>query len=330
MHYLTRISYNGSGWQHPTSDARDQETGDTYNQNFGFGHEDWLFRSDWLIHGWRYAFLQGVNRSHDRLVREAETFDVTLFTIDAAKARRYVATICNVECLDTQQAEDALSVFKQRGWYAQMEREIVAAGGDVSALGRWDWAKHVLNLRYRLDNVTRHDHEDDFEPGDWIRRFNRYQLYDFGAQQPEASKQLLRRGHTALNLPSTQPYAKKGSQATMITPEHARMQVKLVEMLRERYPGAEIHCEDGFVDVTVRTQDVFQLYEIKSDLRPSTVIRLALGQILEYAYHPTRKHPHPTELFIVGRQELDEDDRAYLEQLRERFALPLSYLAVPL
>ena len=120
MHKITRIAYNSAEWQRPTGEAKTSEGGDTYNRQHGFGHEDWLFRSEWLIDGWRYAFIQGVNKSHAKLVKAGQPFDLTLFTIQPDKKRRYVATIRGVECLDDQQAEDALKEFKQRGWHNTM------------------------------------------------------------------------------------------------------------------------------------------------------------------------------------------------------------------
>ena len=101
---VTRISYNSAGWTHPTGEARRQEDDGTYNARMGFGHEDWLFRNEWLIEGWRYAFLQGVNKSHGKLVREGVPFDVTLFTVLPDKSRQYVAHMSDVECLSDDQA----------------------------------------------------------------------------------------------------------------------------------------------------------------------------------------------------------------------------------
>lgn len=121
---LTRISYNSSEWQRPTGDARKFEETGTYNHTHGFGHEDWLFRSEWLIDGWRYAFIQGVNKSHAKLVKAGQPIDLTLFTIQSDKKRRYVATIEAVECLNDQQAEDALDEFKRRGWFHIMEQGV--------------------------------------------------------------------------------------------------------------------------------------------------------------------------------------------------------------
>src|SRR5690242_6580887 len=108
MHKVTRISYNSGGWQKPTGEAAKHEAAATYSHQYGFGHEDWLFRSEWVIDGWRYAFLQGVNKSQAKLLREAHPIDVTLFTIQPDKKRRYVATIHDVECLSDLQAQDAL------------------------------------------------------------------------------------------------------------------------------------------------------------------------------------------------------------------------------
>jgi hypothetical protein len=87
---IARISYNSENWYKPTGDAQKYEVG-TYNQKFGFGHEDWLFRSEWLIDGWRYAFIQGVNKSRSKLLKEGRSFNLILFTILPEGGRRYVA-----------------------------------------------------------------------------------------------------------------------------------------------------------------------------------------------------------------------------------------------
>src|SRR3546814_3124822 len=78
----------------------------------------------------------------------------------------------------------------------------------------------------------------------------------------------------------------------------------------------------------VCSSDLLQLYEIKSDLEPRTVIREALGQILEYAFHPRRQHVLPLRLIIVGRCELRAEDGAYLDRLRANFGLPIEYRSV--
>ena len=115
MHKLTRICFNSAKWQKPTGDAHRSEGKNTFNHEYGFGHEEWLFRDEWLLDGWRYGFIQGVNKSHRKLVQSAQPFDLTLFTIQPDGHRRYVAVIREVECLTDRQANDAIAIFQKRG-----------------------------------------------------------------------------------------------------------------------------------------------------------------------------------------------------------------------
>jgi hypothetical protein len=100
--------------------------------------------------------------------------------------------------------------------------------------------------------------------------------------------------------------------------------------LNKEYPGADIRCEEDFIDVKVQTKQELILFEIKSDLDPKTVIRYALGQILEYAYHPSREHSPPVRLVIVGRNQLSNADAIYMTRLKQDFGLPIEYRVVSL
>jgi hypothetical protein len=325
---ITRVSYNSSGWLKPTGDARRYELPGTYNHEFGFGHEDWLFRKDWLIDGWRYAFIQGVNKSHARLVKESAPFDLTLYTIEPDKKRRYVATIESVECLDEDQADGALTEFRKRGWYDTMLQEIRDVGGKESALGDSEYAKLIFNVRFRMDNVVL------FSPGtyaasdDPILKLPRYILSDEASIGRAADSSVKEGRGGSSDLPAPISYQRRAIAAVTCTPEHVRMQSNLMQELRAEFPDALVIREQNFVDVSVRTENELFLFEIKSDLEPGAVIRQALGQILEYGFHPTRHHELPVQLVIVGRNRPSTDDSNYLERLRKDFRIPISYRVV--
>lgn len=323
---ITRLSYNSKGWQRPTGEARKYEAAGTYNNKYGFGHEDWLFRDEWRVDGWRYAFLEGVNKSHAALA--GRILDLTLFTIEPSKKRRYVAEIDNVEVLDDRQAEDALEEFRQRGWHATMRREAEEAGGNASALGAPEWAKHVLNIRFRVENVRRFPAGSYAGPDDPILGFKRYMLYnDPEPASPATSRKLPRRSGTS-TPPATGTVRRRAVASVEYTPEHARMQAKLMQELEAVYPQPSIRREEDFVDVSVRTATELLLFEIKSDLDPRMVIRQALGQLLEYAYHPIRHRDLPLKLVIVGRSTLTDKDAEYLTRLKTDFQLPITYRKV--
>lgn len=328
MRKLARISFNSRGWRQPTGEARDLEAPGTYNQINGFGHEDWFFRSEWTIDGWRYAFLQGVNNASPK-VRAGGPLDVTLFTFQPDKRWRYVASVSGVECLSDWQADEALRAFKRLGWFHQMLEEVRSVSGNESALGAAEWAKHVLNVRFRQANVKRFAHDAFVEEGDPLLNCWRYKLYnDYGAigEGDDFGRALV--GSSELPVPKRT--FRRAVAETECTPEHTQMQARLMTELRSEYPNAVVLREANFVDVCVRTPDEIILFEIKSDLQPRAVIRQALGQLVEYAYHPTRTYDRPVRLVIVGRASLSPPEQAYMQRLQNEFNLPVEYRALSL
>lgn len=326
--YIARLAYNSQRWQRPTFAAEVQESGESYRSTHGFGHEDWLFRNEWLLDGWRYGFVQGVNSSRKRLLKEGRPFDLRLFTMPSSGDRRAVAEIREVECLSDEAATEAVATFERQGWLDAMRNEVTAAGGDAGALDRDEYAPFILNLRYRLDNVRWLDADVLLSPADPIQKITRYSLCRVdGAMDTALPAWRGRSGTSELSLAENRPRFVTGGWTTY-SPEHIRMQTVLVEQLRALYPDAEIVCERDFVDVMMRTDDKIMLFEVKSDLQPLSVVRQALGQILEYAYHPRRTYDVPVQLVIAGRRPLGGDDLEYFEDIKKRFALPLSYWPV--
>jgi hypothetical protein len=327
VHYITRIAYNSADWRRPMGDASKLEDRRTHNNLNGYGYEEWLFRSEWQINGWRYAFIQGVNKSRNRLLKTSASVDLTLFTILPDRRRQYIAKIRDVECLTDEQSDDALQEFQRRGWYQTMREEIELAGGNIQSFGSTKWAEHILNVRFRLDNVTRFEPET-IAPPDELNNFTRYFLYEPTGMVDEQPSTGLRQRSGSQTAPNATPFTRAASAKTAVTPEHARMQARLMQELQAEHPDAVVVRESDFVDVTVQTKSELLLFEIKSDLNPRSVLRQALGQILEYAYHPSRQHKLPVRLVIVGRCPLAPTDDCYLQYLRKAFSLPLDYRVV--
>lgn len=325
---LARISYNSSGWKRPTGDARKYETPGTYNYEHGFGHEDWLFRADWLIDGWRYAFIQGLNNSRKACL--GQPLDVTLYTLQPDKRRRLAATINGLETLSDEQAKEALDAFRAKGWLRIMQEEVRAIDGNANALGDPKWAENVLNVRYRLENVDFYPPDTFLPDDDWIRDRHRYMLYAFDEERRTRIERSLPARRGIQQASEQRRLFRRGTKPVEYTPEHGRMQKKLLEELEYEYGEGNVWLEKDFVDARVETEKELIYFEIKTDLDPRAVIRQAIGQILEYAYHPIRTGRQPDRLVIVGRNKLTGDDKEYLRRLCEEFDLPLSYRAVPI
>ncbi|RON69682.1 hypothetical protein [Pseudomonas fluorescens] len=334
MEYLSRICFNSQGWRRPTGEAQLLETSRPHSfcRRFGYGHEEWLFRFDWQIDGWQYGFLQGVNDSRPTVAGMEEAVDVTLYTCEPKSQRRYVAKILDLECLSYSQSEAISSQFVANGWMAEMQAEIVAVGGNISALGDPDWVSGMINVRFRQENVRWYPADTYANEDEYVVTLKRYQFNEIKTadQAPFVDRvRVGRNGRT--DAPNQNPFFRSGSAGKMCTPEHGLIQSKLLEELNAEYPNADISCEKDFVDITVETSNERILFEIKSDLVPRTVLRLAVGQLLEYGfYYPPRNvdSDRVTRLVAVGRKALSPADQKYLRYLQQTFNLPLEYRVV--
>ncbi len=318
---IARIAYNSRDWRQPSGEAASIEAG-TYASSNGFGHEEWLFRSEWQINGWRYAFVQGVNKDGGPLLRTGSPFDLTLFTIDPQRRRRYVAELRDVACLSEPAAVSAWRDFERLGWARLMREEVHAIGRDPSPMGDPQWTSSILNIRFRLTDVSLYPAATFAEPTDPIQRLSRYRLF----QGDQIDRARSRPG--SLELPQIGTWTRRASPPVECEPEHRKMQRRLMQELVKQYGKGRVRQEREFVDVSVDTADGTIFFEIKSDPRAPTVIREAVGQLLEYAYHPAGSKRQPISLVVVGRSPMTADDEAYLHLLLDPFNLRLEYRIV--
>lgn len=323
MDYVCRVVYSDNGWVRPASASK--EADNSFASSRGFGHEEWLFRDEWTIGGWRYAFLQGINKSYKRLCRVNAPLSLTLFTLDPKVGHRYVARIFGAEVVRAEDAERAMQEFRLRGWLDIMRAEISAVGGHADSLGNDVLAPQILNVRYRPDRVERLIGMPIAAKDDPIRRVHRYMLYNsknIGVSHPP----MLPGGRE----PTTSSYFRNGAEPSWITPEHGRMQEILRAELRAEYPDATVRCEVNGIDLLLESSKERVLFEVKSELCTRRVIREALGQIMEYAYYRDNDCNLTVRLVVVGRSSATEDDIEYLSLLRARFGIPIEYRQVKL
>jgi hypothetical protein len=328
--YIARICHNTANWQHPTGSATEGKK--SFFSANGYGHEEWLFRSEWGIGGWQYGFLQGINdegRRDSLFDSGVHVADVVLYEIPGKNTRRYVARIRHVEILTDEQATDALTEYKKRGWHEKMLEEIDAVKGNRDGFGHAVWAPHVLNIRFRMEDVEWYPPDTFAQNGDPVLQYRRYTFIqrDTETHFPETiNRRRTRAGQ--LTPPVQDAHFRGGGAPRECSPEHGKIQQALHEELKREYPDADIIFEQDFVDATVRTDTEIILYEIKSDLSTRKVLRLALGQLLEYAYYWDAEPERNIRLVAVGRTEMSTDDARYLRYLTDKFKLPFEYRQV--
>ena len=113
----------------------------------------------------------------------------------------------------------------------------------------------------------------------------------------------------------------------MIDPLHKKIQNAVAELIKDEYVHLYVETllsdlEGQRVDIKGinKETDEWHYFEIKTDSAKKS-IREALGQILEYTHYPNMKRA--TKMFIVGPQQPDDKDIAYMDFIRKTYGIPV-------
>lgn len=114
---------------------------------------------------------------------------------------------------------------------------------------------------------------------------------------------------------------------TNVDIRHSILQEALSNELAAKYGDKNVVIENQFlgnkIDVVLKTNSGFHFYEVKVASSAKACIRQAIGQVLEYAYWPGKKHAN--KIIIAGEHTLEKESEAYLSFLRNEFHLPIEY-----
>lgn len=176
--YITRLCWNENGWERPSGSAAKLEAGPTFNAINGFGFEEWLFSPYFAVDGWRYGFVQGVNKSVKRL--GGETIRILFFTIRPDHKRFFVGELQSCLVLTQAQADDAHRELERDGVIDRMVAEIAAVNGrdemirDKSYIQKW--TLDVINVRFRANDLRKYASLREVAADSSVHRLQRYQL----------------------------------------------------------------------------------------------------------------------------------------------------------
>lgn len=310
--YLTRITWNEHEWRRPSGPIRRREQG-TYVAKHGFGHEEWLNRPAWRVGGWCYAFIEGVQRSRDRL--EGSTINLRLFAISPSKTRLMVGEIHNAQVLTWDQSASAFKRFRARGWFREMQREITAVGLKAKVLRGMD-----LNVRFQAADLKLFEPPVAGPAG--LMRLNRFRLYQAKGQTLAQWKARAKRAPLLTDKP-TSTIGRTTKATRKIDLIENQMENELAALLRDHFGADQVKRQANFVDLSVQQGKRRSIIEIKSPPVARRAIREALGQLLDYAFFEAPEAA--CELVVVGRGPLLPRDKRYLATLTKRFRLPITY-----
>jgi hypothetical protein len=320
------VCWNQDGWSHPSGAAPLAEgaakgSKATFASENRYGHEEWLFRPEHTIDGWRYGFLQPSLKASKSLY--GKELDVVLYTIDPDDRRWYLGRIDGLVVLDEADAEPAVVEFENRGWLDSMRGDLSALGLSPANLWSPVPARERVNVKYKPAQAHMLPEAREAPDGDVTmkRGKNRYRFYRLN-EIPKA----IAGTHADPDQP-VDAYSYRTAPIVHADRRHNRLQLRLAKMLRAKYGHDAVRLEVDGVDIILTRTGGILFVEVKSEPDARLAIRAALGQLLEYALFARPDSAVVPELVVAAPGQSDAAVDVYVKRLSRQFQLPIRYVA---
>lgn len=313
---ISRVCFNSHDWKKPTGEAGKTANKKSFEYKNQFGYEEWLADKSRVLSGYHYAFLETLNsKQHkDRI------YNFDLFTF--IENRKYlIGKIINGICISKDESSDIYKEYKNNNWLREMSEELKDVGADQVKFNKTP--KNIFfNLKFKIDDIEIFDEPKLISINDNNISTSHYKLLD------KKSNFII---ESNLNYSGSVKYRKTGKVVREINTTinydsaHSKIQNELFKFLNKN-GFSDIRFENNRVDITaVSNINELHFYEIKTYGSAKKSIRLAIGQLLEYAYWVKRNDVK--KLIIVSDNQACSETIKYLELLKKKFNLPFYYLA---
>lgn len=159
------------------------------------------------------------------------------------------------------------------------------------------------------------------------------QLYDqFGDNEDKneivgsTTRKRQRTTRRAANGRNTTTQIRTVSRSYVAEQKHNKIQEALVKLLSDKYGKDNVILEENYVDIKLIQPDYIGFYEVKSSSYASECIKEALGQILLYSLNDADKRPK--KHIVVGQYQTTDNDKKYIDFLKQNLKLEFDYLNV--
>jgi hypothetical protein len=176
---MFRLTWNTNDWQVPVKHkwraANQGNTNIAFENQYGFGGEEWLFNTRYQQEGYQYGYIRGAMELHPGIAPITTAY---LFTIHQETAERYfVGRISNLELIgpDTPQFTIAQRLFHR--YERDFLDEIDVAQADRRGV---EAEAFIANVRFRFTGDELFDNPI-LVPGLNGRKYNRFKPYHVDA-----------------------------------------------------------------------------------------------------------------------------------------------------
>lgn len=336
---FTRLTSNSNEWiipsGHPWKKGNQGKSTIPYENQYGFGHEEWLLNLRYEIKGYQYGYIRGLSKfKGSKLVDRVYLF--TVKTEMSPKAVFYIGYINNVEILEDGWQKNYPDVYDIFNEYSDLTRkEVENSNGDVTPL-KDDPFQPMIRFQkvnaFLLDDPVFIEHFP-------LYRYKRFQPYKITKEILDLfnSKAAIQVKETFEFNPGKARQSEFHNRYTSakekaIFKTHSKIVKGVEHFLRPDYSISKKNIsiektrfQGNIADiVTIEENKSISIYEVKTNIKCRKNIREALGQLLDYASHA--RDVKVNKLIIVTPCKLEKGDLDFLGSLKSHVKYDLEYL----
>jgi len=324
-----RITWNKNNWEKPSGHPWKKENQGSknvpYENQYGFGHEEWLFNPRYRLNGFQYGYIRGVEKANleNEIIDEAY-----LYTKDPSNNYFLVAILKNVIRLNKEEQKDIIdNLFKKH--IDTAIGELKEVHGEINELRRTGVNP---TLKFKWDEAKIFEEPIPITIDD--SKYKRYQPYKLTAELEHfvhktnlvKPKLVFKEGKTKTKSSYT---LSKNKGKREVEKLHVDILEDLYRLLLKKNNREKLSLEKSTVNGKIIDllenidKDKYNFYEVKTSNSGLTNIREAIGQILEYALIDDEITAN--KMIIVGPADLKKVEKNYLNTLQNYIAIKIEY-----
>jgi hypothetical protein len=326
MAIFTRLTFNENDWiipsGHPWTVVNQGKPNIPYENQHGFGHEEWLLNPRYNVDGWQYGYIRGLKSSQGTVDR------VYLYTVKKEEGYNtvyYLGFINNVETIgNTWRSMFPIIASVFDDYIPSVIEEVEQTNGNAQIL-----IDDPFNpvIRFRIEDINILDIPKVIEgfPLARYKRFQPYHITDEILNLFENEITLVQQDTFTFNSGKASQterfnrYVNASSKSVIKT--HSKIVDHLENYLKKEYSlirknlSIESTRFSGNIGdvVTLEPDQSISIYEIKTTLNLRKNIREAVAQLLDYSSHCNGRKIN--KLIIVSPCFLDEKGERFIESL---------------
>jgi hypothetical protein len=334
---IARLCWNDFRWRKPSGDnGKSKSNAQPFEQEKGYGYEEWLFDLEKQVNGYHYGFIQAFHKGDHK----GKIYDLALYSIyydnnQSTSNYYWIGNIKKAIVLTTEEKIQIRGIYEINGWISEMLSQLNEVGIDKF---NEDYIEpdNIFNVKFKasIDSYVLFEQPQPiYDPEHQIGGNTHYVLLNRLNNSEIADKvsgrYKFKEGHnTTLTGTINAQLTKNGYVKTL---KHKKIQENIFNQLvlqfngTDKKVGTEVPTGRGtLIDLVVSSHsegDTF--YEIKTGGSALKCIREGIGQLFEYHFYPSSKNA--SKLIIVAPFQPDAFVKEYITHLRNSTDIAIFY-----